>query len=326
MTHTPKPPRLLIYEPSYRAIKHRLEGLGIPLTPVVVDEQGAGAGDAELGWFCPRLFGSGAAPAFTEALLGASSLRWVQSSAAGLDNPLFRKLCERGVRLTSSHVQAPAIGDFVLAGVLDHFQQGPVRRKAQEDGEWRRLPFRELGGTSWLIYGFGAIGKAVARRARGFGAQITAVRRSIKPCEDADHVVTVAEAHTRLLDADVVVLAMPLDASTRGFAGEAFFGAMKAGSVLVNVGRGGLVDESALLAALDSGVPAHAILDVFATEPLPEDNPFWSHPHVAVTAHGSSAGSGVVPRNGDLFMENLQRFLDQQALLHEVSMSDFGQA
>src|SRR5580704_11679889 len=104
------------------------------------------------------------------ALLNAPALQWVQSAAAGFDHPIFAQLVNKGVRLSTSHGQAVGIADYVLAGVLDHFQRAPERRAAQAERVWRRLPFREVADSVWLIVGFGAIGQAVALRARAFGA------------------------------------------------------------------------------------------------------------------------------------------------------------
>jgi phosphoglycerate dehydrogenase-like enzyme len=174
----------------------------------------------------------------------------------------------------------------------------------------------------WLIVGFGAIGQAVAERARGFGAEVTGVRRSGGGHPLADHMGTLSEVKSSLADVDVVVLAAPLNDATRGLAGEGFFAAMKPGSMLVNVGRGDLVDEAALLAALERGAPEFAALDVFHDEPLPADSPFWDHPRVALSPHASSFGDGQAARNDAIFIENLRRRLAGDPLLYEADPRD----
>jgi len=133
-----------------------------------------------------------------------------------------------------------------------------------------------------------------------------------------DRVAPIADLPSLLPEADVVVLACSLNASTRDLANEAFFKAMKPGSILVNIARGGVVVDEALLAALDRKAPAVAILDVFHQEPLPATSPYWAHPQVRVTAHTSAAGSGTVPRGDKLFLSNLKRYAAGEPLLNEV--------
>jgi phosphoglycerate dehydrogenase-like enzyme len=122
--------------------------------------------------------------------------------------------------------------------------------------------------------------------------------------------------------ADVVVMCMPLNAVTRKLAGEQFFAAMKPGAVFVNVGRGGTVDEAALLTGLDMRRPAHAILDVFAQEPLPSHHPFWLHPRVVITPHVSPLSDGQLTRNDALFLENLRRYCADAPLLNVANPND----
>ena len=288
---------------------------------------GKALGDADpaptLGWATHDIFVSPVSRDFMVTLLKASSLKWLQSASAGVDHPSFGQLAARGVRVTTSHGQAIGMADYVLAGVLDHFQRGPERREAQALREWRRgIRIRELNDTRWLVIGLGAIGEAVAARAKAFGADVTGVRRNPAADSAADRIASPDEIVALLPTADVVVLACPLTPATRQMANASFFAAMKPDAILVNVGRGELVDEAALLAALDAGKPARAVLDVFETEPLPADSPFWTHPRVSVTAHASGFGVGQDDRNRDLFLDNLERYLSGRPLRNEVNPKD----
>ncbi len=262
-----------------------------------------------LAWATQDLFFSPVARDFMVTLLKSPGLKWLQSASAGVDNPIFGQLVSRGVRLTTSHGQAVGMADYVLAGVLDHFQRAPARREAQAAHAWRRIQIREILDTRWLIVGFGAVGQAVAARAKAFGAHVIGVRRNQGGDPLADEIVAPDRVVEQLPTADVVVLACPLTPATRHMANAAFFAAMRDDVVFVNVGRGGLVDEAALLAGLDAAKPAHAVLDVFETEPLQADSPFWSHPRVSVSAHCSGVGNGQDDRNRDLFLDNLERYL-----------------
>jgi len=323
--------RLLIYEPSYRRLQPQIDALK-GVEPLVLDKAGAvalngqavppEAVDAEAAWTNADVFFSPVARAFMVAMLKSPSLKWVQSGAAGFDNPVFGQIVQKGATLTTSHGQAVGMADYVLWGVLDALQGGPARRAAQAAREWTRHPFREIAGTRWLVVGFGAIGKGVADRARAFGAHVTGVRRNPAPDPSADRIAAQGDLPALLPEADVVVLACPLTAETRHMGDAGFFGAMKAGSILVNVGRGGLVDEPALLAALDKGVPEHAVLDVFETEPLPTESPFWAHPRVTLTPHSSGMSSGNATRNDALFLDNLARFAGGQPLLNTADPKD----
>lgn len=323
--------RLLIYEPGYRRLAGSIDGMA-GVEPVLIGDDGAlslngqpiGLADAaiEAAWANHEVFQGPAAREFSVSLLKSPTLKWLQSGAAGFDHPLFGQLVGRGVRLATSHGQAVGMADYVLWGVLDHLQRGPERRDAQLERNWRSLRFRELAGGRWLVIGFGAIGEGVARRARAFGAEVTGVRRNPDPHPDADAIAALADLPRLLPDADVVVLACPLTPQTRRLADAAFFVAMRPRSVLVNVGRGGLVDEPALLAALDRGVPEHAVLDVFETEPLPVHSPFWTHPRITVSAHASGVSEGQAARNDAQFLENLRRYMAGEPLVSEIRPQD----
>ena len=277
----------------------------------------------EVAWATSDLFDPGAPTRpFFGLLLRSMSLRWMQSSAAGVDAPIFGDLVRRGIRLTTSHVQSVSIAEHVLRVVLDHYQGAAQWHEAQRAQRWERRDFREVAGTGWLVIGLGSIGAEVSLRARAFGAMVTGVRRQPDGNEPVDRMIGPDEVAGALSDADVVVLAAPATSATAHMVNDEFLGRMRPGSVLVNVGRGALVDEDALLRALDRGVPEAALLDVFATEPLPAGHPLWSHPRVTVTPHASASGTGRHARAADLFAANLASWVRGQPLLHEVSVAD----
>jgi len=329
---SPNPTRLLIYEPSFRAAQDAILDHAGSIQLVLLHPDGqlsltgraVSAEDASphIAWASGEMFESPVARKFLAAMLNSPRLDWVQSGAAGFDHPLFAQIIAKGARLTTSHGQSVGMADYVLAGVLDHFQRGPARRAAQAERNWRRVPFREVAGSVWLVVGFGAIGQEVAKRARAFGARIHGVRRDPAPHALADEILSLEAMTSHLPEADVVVLCLPASRATRGLADAGFFEVMKPGSVLVNVGRGALVDEAALLRGLDRGTPEHAVLDVFQIEPLTQDSPFWAHPCVTLTGHTSGNTLGQKARNQALFIDNLDRFLRGAALIGEVDPKD----
>jgi glyoxylate/hydroxypyruvate reductase len=274
----------------------------------------------EVAWGTSDLFRQGAPiAAFFTALPRLDSLRWFQSPAAGFDAPVFSQLAARGVRITNAHVNSLPIAEFVLRSVLDEFQRAAEWRRGAAERSWRIHDWREVSGTTWLVVGLGRIGSAVAVRARAFGATVIGCRRRPSSDDPTDRTVTPDRLAEVMGEADVVVLAAPSTPDTTDLVDERLLARMKAGSILVNVGRGTLVDEGALLAALDRGTPAAAVLDVFRTEPLPDGHPFWTHPSVRVTPHNAAGGMGRLQRQADLFADNLDRYLAGGPLLHDVT-------
>lgn len=272
----------------------------------------------EVAWLSVQIFHGPERGAFASLLAQRPSLRWVHTASAGIDGEPFDGLLARGVRLTTSHVNAIPIAEFVMRSVLDHYQE-PQRWQADRAiRRWHRRDFREVHATTWVVIGYGAIGSAVGRLALGHGAQVVGVRRSPAGTEGASRMIRPAELATVLPDADVVVLALPAMPSGRALVDAAFLRRMRPGSVLVNVARGSLVDDDALLRALAAGAPAHAVLDVFGTEPLPPDSPWWVHPQVAFSPHNAAGGAGRVARGAQLFAANLARYRRGEPLPDEV--------
>jgi len=245
--------RLLIYQPALKRIEAEIAPIRDRLELLVVGRDGeitcgsqsfdADTAQPEAGWFSADAMGGAAQRTVMTGLLKSERLAWVHTGAAGVDHPIWAQLVDKGAVLTTGHGQALCIAEYVLAELLGHFQRLGERRAEQAARRWTRLPFREIAGTSWLVIGFGAIGQAVAQRAKGFGASIVGVRRSGAPDPLADRMGSLGDVKALLPASDVVVLATPLNPQTRNMADAGFFAAMKPGSVLVNVGRGDLVDE-----------------------------------------------------------------------------------
>lgn len=322
----------LLHHETFTRLEARLKPFSDQIAPVTLSDnseigrpwgeaaKGAGLiahGNADV-WF------SGASRAFAKYLYEAETLAWFQSSAAGLENPFLQKIGEKAEAYTSSHVQAEAIAEWVLWAGFDWFGNGIERRAAQADKEWRRIHFREVQATRWLVYGFGHIGEAVGRRLKGLGAHVTGVRRSDQVSPFADRIVHPNDvSKDEIGQADAILLCCPHTPETENLADAAFFNAMKDESLFMNVGRGALVDEEALVNALDAGRPAHATLDVTREEPLPKDSPIWSHPSITLTGHTSALTSESRKRNDELFLENLAAFLNGEPLKNVVPAEAF---
>ena len=280
--------------------------------------------DPEAAWISLDSWGGGQMGALAGRILKSPSMRWTQVFSAGIDAPIFKTILEKGVRLSRSSAQAIPIAEYVVAHALS--LQVPIQAQAdaQRRHAWERTPYVELGRTRWVVAGFGNIGREIAKRIKPFGVHLTVVRRNPAPDPLADAVVGLEAFRDASANADVVVLACALNDETRGMCDRAFFETVKPGAILINIGRGDLVDEDALRAGLNRDQPGHAVLDVFATEPLPADSWFWDHPKVRVSAHTSNSGDGNVGRGDDLFLENLRRYLAGEPLLNEADPREVG--
>jgi phosphoglycerate dehydrogenase-like enzyme len=325
--------KLVLSEAGLARVENPLRALGLDLELIVVSADGAIRANGqsvsedalrpETMWMSLDLFVNRGLDPFFRIALSSPLLKWLQTFNAGLDSPLFKKIFDRGVRISNSNAQAPAIAEYILAQVLAEWHPLKAQRAAQAAHEWTRIGFRELSQSRWLIVGYGNIGRETAKRAKSFGAHVTGIRRSPGADPVADVIAPMSELPSLLPASDIVVLTAPLTDATHHLADARFFAAMKDGAIFVNVGRGGLVDETALLAALDTNRPGLAILDVFETEPLPKDTPFWDHPKVRMTAHCSPASTGTFARGDQLFLDNLARYARGETLITEVTERTF---
>lgn len=259
---------------------------------------------------------------------GAAALRWVHSGAAGVAGSLYPEMRRSPILLTNSAgVHAAPIAETVLAMVL-HFARGlDFAVRAQAERRWGKpafeaadTPVREVSGATLGIVGYGGIGREVAHRAAALGMRILALKRSPPPAPiPGVEVLFGDDGLRRLLRAsDYVVLTVPETDQTRGLLGAAELREMRSDAVLINVARGGVVDEAALARRLGAGQLRGAGLDVFAEEPLPSDSPFWELPNVLLTPHVSGTSRGFWRRETDLIVDNLKRYLHDRPLRNLV--------
>jgi phosphoglycerate dehydrogenase-like enzyme len=322
-----------MYDKALARIGDRLRALNLDLDIATFDKSGQVRMGAKVMpprevsvdyvWLSSDMNADGFQQGGFDLSLALRSAKVLQTFNAGLDHPFYKQLSAKGTRISNSSAQAVAISEYVMGQVLAVFQPIEEQRRLQASRTWKVTPYREIAGTTWLIVGYGPIGREIARRAKAFSAHTIVVRRSPQTSDLVDRAGTLAELPKLAPEADVVVLACPLNVETRGFADKAFFASLKPGATLVNIARGALIDDAAMIASLDEGRLATAILDVFHEEPLPPDNQLWSHPKVRLTSHTSFSGSGVRGRWDELFLENIARYVRGEPLLNEFNPRDF---
>jgi D-2-hydroxyacid dehydrogenase (NADP+) len=267
-------------------------------------------------------FSSDVYPDRMRAFLGVCSrarrLAWLHTSFAGTDHPVFDALLARGITITNGvGVSAPSIAGTVMLYLLALSRDLPRWTREQDARRWEPRRFDDLAGKKLGIVGMGSIGGEVARLAAAFDMEVIGLRR--RPRGDESCPTWPADALPKLLAwADVVVVTAPLTDATRGMFDATAFAAMRPGAWFVNVGRGEVVDEAALVDALARGQVGGAGLDVFATEPLPNDSPLWSMPNVIITPHSSGVTSRSYRRSIDLFVDNFGRHARGEPLRNVV--------
>ncbi|TVP75733.1 MAG: D-2-hydroxyacid dehydrogenase [Gemmatimonadales bacterium] len=330
-----------IPDETVEEIRRAVEGAGDGLRLVRVRSAADGSGDG-VGGPSPEVLeavegarvylGLGVHPGVLEA--GAPTLQWVHTGTAGVSGSLTPQLRDSGVVFTNSAgIHGPPMAETVT-GMLLHFFRGldfaleTAPRWAPDDFYRADTPVGELGMATVGIVGYGGIGRHVARCLRGFGTRVLGLRR--RPVEPGPGGgAPTDELGTELLsgpwgldrllaESDAVVLSVPDTPATRGLMDARRLAQMRPGAVLVNVARGSVVEEEALVEALESGRLRGAALDVFNEEPLPEDHPFRMAPRTLITPHVSGVSRGFWRRQTDLVLENLARFRDGRPLRNQV--------
>jgi phosphoglycerate dehydrogenase-like enzyme len=252
------------------------------------------------------------------------SVRWVHSKAAGLDSVLFPELIESPVPLTNGRgVFSQSLGEFVLGAVLYFAKDFRRMVRNQMAGRWEQFDIVEVTGQTAGIVGYGDIGRAAATRLRAMGLRILAVRRQGPSLYNVDPLVDQIYSPDRRLEmiarCDYVVAAAPLTPDTRGLIGEAEFAAMKPGAVVINVGRGPVIDEAAMVRALTDGRIKGAGLDVFDHEPLPEGHPFYKLENVLLSPHCADHTADWQEQAMRFFLEQFERYRSGEPLRNVVN-------
>ena len=265
-----------------------------------------------------------------QQLKDAKRLKWIHSTAAGVAQLMYPELRDSGVVVTNPRgIFSVPMAEHVIGLMLALARNFPDSVRQQDRAQWAQqaiwdLPqhLTELNGRLLLIVGFGSIGQELARRAKSFDMRVWGVSRSGEGASPlAEKIVPVAKLAATLPKADFVVIAAPETSETRHLIGLGEIALMKPGARLINVARGSLLDEAALLRALESGRLAGAALDVTATEPLPPESPLWKAPNLLITPHTSAISDRLWERETSLLMEQLDRWFDGRELLNRVDFS-----
>ena len=297
--------------PGIAAIAHAAE-LRFAMTADELRAALPGA-DVLLGW-------DFAAGGLEEAWRGAGDLRWIQWCGAGVNAALFPGLTRSDVILTNARgVFDRAMAEYTLGLIIGFAKRFPESYALQSRSEWRHRLSERVEGARALVVGVGSIGREIARLLRAVGMIVEGVGRTARDGDgDFDRIHGQDGLIDCLGDADYVVLITPLTSETAGLFGARAFAAMKPSAHFINLGRGQLVEEPALIAALDAGNLAGAALDVFETEPLPAESPLWRHPGIIVTPHNSGDFIGFEDALAALFLDNFRRYQAGEPLRNVV--------
>jgi phosphoglycerate dehydrogenase-like enzyme len=265
---------------------------------------------------------SGSLSLIREAFLMSPAVRWVHSRSAGLERTLFPELIASDVIMTNgSGVFSPSLGEFALGAILYFAKDFRRMIRNQMAGVWEPFDVLPIAGQTVGIVGYGDIGRAVATRVRAMEMKVLAVKRHV-PAKNSDPLADQIYGPDHLIEmlsrCDYVVVATPLNAETNGMIGSAEFAAMKASAVIINVGRGPVIDERAMIKALLEHKIKGAALDVFDEEPLPKGHPFYKLENVLLSPHCADHTPDWLDNAMHFFIAQFERFRRGEALLNVV--------
>jgi phosphoglycerate dehydrogenase-like enzyme len=252
----------------------------------------------------------------------APCLEWIHSRSAGLDKLLSPAMAESPVLLTNgSGVFSQALGEFAILGALYFAKYVPRMLRSKAERKWDLFDVDAISKQTMGIVGHGDIGRACAWRAKALGMRVLALRRNPAPREGDEHVDKVyatGDILQMLPECDHVVVTAPLTPETHGLMGRREFAAMKPDSVIMNVGRGPVINEAAMVEALRSGKLRGAALDVFETEPLPKESPLWGMENVLISPHCTDNTRNWLNDAADFFLEQFSRWRNGETLKNVV--------
>jgi D-2-hydroxyacid dehydrogenase (NADP+) len=263
-------------------------------------------------------------------LRDAKKLKWIHSTAAGVAQLMYPELRDSGLLVTNpSGIFSVPMAEHTMGLLValarnfpDSVRQQDAKRWAQQEIWDKPQHLMELNGHVLLIVGYGSIGREVAKRAKAFEMRVWGVTRSGEGEQTyAEKIFPAAHLHEALPEADYVLIAAPETAETRHLMGAAEIEKMKRGAKLINVGRGSLLDEAALIRALENGGLSSAALDVAETEPLPAESPLWTAPNLMITPHTSAVSDRLWERETALLMELLERWFDGREMFNRVEFA-----
>lgn len=313
--------------PSIQADVHSAMGAR-PWYRVTVDDVLAGADSADVAFVSRDVTGLStkhqilpATQRFYDAMTAAVGLHWLHVHSAGADRQIYLDLMARGVTVTtSSGANASAVAQTALTGLLALARGFPALFRAQQAHRWEPLIKTglppDLDGQTAVIVGWGPIGQMIGAVLHALHVRLMVVRRTTDPIDIAERVVHFEQLGDVLPVADWLILACPLTAETTNLVSRDRLARLKHGASLVNIARGAVVDEAALIEGLSDGRVAGAYLDVFAQEPLPVSSPLWDMPNVIATPHTAGFSHGMYRRMEKMFTDNLARYARGEALRH----------
>lgn len=252
------------------------------------------------------------------------NLKWIQAMAAGVDRLPLQALAAKGIRLTNVRgAHSVQMSEHVIWCILNLLRQGRAVMQQQEQKVWSiKLKIDEMNEKTVCIVGAGTIGTAVAEKCHAFGMTVWGISQSGKSHPGFDRVGRLEDIEGFLKESDIVVALLPLTPKTHRFFNAERFSQMKEGVYFINVARGPVVDEEALVHALQTGKVQSAALDVFVTEPLPETSPFWTMDQVFLTPHIAGRSPRYTQRMFEIFLKNIKEYPDSTAMINLINLEN----